>query len=100
MNDKQRILQWRYRSILVEFQKDGLLGEKYIDEEEVEAILNEEGLQGWELVTATLVPEGLLLCCKRGLDQDTVTVQKQGSSPLGAAETSEEGSPVGNIKIF
>jgi hypothetical protein len=93
MNDKQQIVQWRYKSILIEFQKDGLLGEKYIDEEEVEAALNEEGLQGWELVTATLVPEGLLLCCKRSFDQDI--------PPLKTGETSENGgNSVGNIKIL
>ena len=41
-------VQWQYKTITVTFQKDGLLGEKYIDEDETEAILNEEGRRGWE----------------------------------------------------
>ena len=44
-------MYWQYRTILFEFQKDGLLGDKYVDDEEVEKILNEQGEQGWELVS-------------------------------------------------
>jgi hypothetical protein len=57
---------WQYRTILFEFQKDGLLGDKYVDDEEVEKVLNEQGEQGWELVGVTAVQEGLLTFFKRG----------------------------------
>ena len=66
-------MQWQYKTILVGFQKDGLLGDKYIDEEETEAVLNAEGRYGWELVTATLVPEGMLFFCKKELLPGEVT---------------------------
>jgi Domain of unknown function (DUF4177) len=56
---------WQYRTILFEFQKDGLLGDKYVDDEEVEKVLNEQGEQGWELVSVTAVQEGLLTFFKR-----------------------------------
>lgn len=56
---------WQYRTILFEYQKDGLLGDKYIDEEEVEIRLNQEGLDGWELVGVTQIRDGLLAFCKR-----------------------------------
>jgi hypothetical protein len=56
---------WQYRTILFEFQKDGLLGDKYVDDEEVEKILNEHGEQGWELTSVTAVQEGLLTFFKR-----------------------------------
>ena len=58
-------MQWQYRTILFEFQKDGLLGDKYIDDEEVEILLNEQGARGWELVNVTMIQEGLLAFCKR-----------------------------------
>ncbi len=57
-------MKWQYKTILFEFQKAGLLSEKYIDDEEVEAELNQLGDLGWELVTVSMVPEGLLAFCK------------------------------------
>ena len=42
---------WQYRTILFEFTKDGLLGDKYVDDEEMENTLNQLGGQAWELVT-------------------------------------------------
>jgi len=56
---------WQYRTILFEFHKDGLLGDRYIDDEEVEKTLNEQGASGWELVNVTPIREGLLAFCKR-----------------------------------
>ena len=61
--------RWQYRTILFEFHKDGLLGDKYIDDEEVERTLNEQGLRGWELVSVSMIQEGLLAFCKRPLRQ-------------------------------
>lgn len=58
-------MNWQYRTILFEYVKDGILGDKYIDDEEVEKILNEQGEQGWELVGVTSVQEGLLSFFKR-----------------------------------
>ncbi len=58
-------MQWEYRTILFEFQKDGLLGDTFIDDEDIEQTLNEQGLQGWELVNVALIQEGLLAFCKR-----------------------------------
>ncbi|NOX81235.1 MAG: DUF4177 domain-containing protein [Deltaproteobacteria bacterium] len=58
-------VQWQYRTILFEFQKDSLLGDKYIDDEELETTLNEQGESGWELVAVTPVREGILSFFKR-----------------------------------
>jgi len=70
---------WQYRTILFEYQKDGLLGDKYVDDEEVEKVLNELGEEGWELVSVTAVQEGLLTFFKRGrpqsLDQQSTKEQ-------------------------
>lgn len=66
-NDAEENVNWQYRTILFEYQKDGLLGDKYIDDEEMEKILNEQGEQGWELVSVTSVQEGLLAFFKKVL---------------------------------
>lgn len=74
-------MQWQYRTILFEFHKDGLLGDRYIDDEEVEKILNEQGALGWELVNVTPIREGLLAFCKRS------------KKPLSRQDDSLIGSP-------
>ena len=59
------MIRWQYRTIVFEFQKDGLLGDRFIDDEEVEKTLNEQGGDGWELVSATMIQDGLLTLLKR-----------------------------------
>ncbi|WP_028579321.1 hypothetical protein [Desulfogranum japonicum] len=56
---------WQYRTIVFEFAKDGLLGDRYIDDEEMETTLNEQGKFGWELVDVVMVQEGVLAVLKR-----------------------------------
>lgn len=51
--------------MLFEYQKDGLLGDKYIDDEQLEKTLNDQGNTGWELIAVTPVQEGLLAFFKR-----------------------------------
>lgn len=58
-------MYWQYRTILFEYQKDGLLGDKYIDDEQLEKTLNDQGDSGWELIAVTPVQEGLLAFFKR-----------------------------------
>lgn len=58
-------MRWQYRTVIFEFQKDGLLGDRFIDDEEMEKTLNEQGRAGWELVSATMVQDGLLTLFKR-----------------------------------
>ncbi|WP_417914629.1 DUF4177 domain-containing protein [Candidatus Electronema sp. JM] len=93
--------RWQYKTLLVEFQKDGILGEKYIDEEETDTLLNEEGRNGWELVTAALVPEGMMFFCKREL----LPGQEEKEEEAEDAETVEieelpDSVPLGDIRIF
>jgi hypothetical protein len=79
---------WQYRTILFEFQKDGLLGDKYVDDEEVEKVLNEQGDLGWELVSVTAVQEGLLTFFKRVRPQSKIqtgTREEQSAAPRPSA---------------
>ncbi len=62
---------WQYRTVLFEFTKDGILGDRYVDDEEMEKTLNELGRQSWELVNVSLLQDGLLAFLKRALEQDT-----------------------------
>lgn len=70
-------MQWQYRTIIFEFQKDGLLGDKFIDDEEVEQLLNEQGARGWELVNVTMTQEGLLAFCKRAVITSQNEIQQE-----------------------
>lgn len=58
-------MYWEYQTILFEFRKDGLLGDKYIDDADVEHNLNQQGKLGWELVNVTPVQDGLLAFLKK-----------------------------------
>uniref|UniRef100_UPI004055CB71 DUF4177 domain-containing protein n=1 Tax=Candidatus Electronema sp. TaxID=2698783 RepID=UPI004055CB71 len=93
-------MQWQYRTLLVAFQKDGLLGEKYIDEDEAEAVLNEEGRRGWELVTATLMPEGLMLFCKKERQINQLPLDAVAEAEAVEAEDAPDDGTVGSIRIF
>ena len=81
-------MRWRYRTILFEFHKDRVFGDKYIDDEEVEKTLNEQGAQGWELVNVTSIREGLLAFCKKP--------ERPKESP---AQTDQSSSLIESVKI-
>ena len=61
---------WQYRTVLFEFTKDGLLGDRYVDDEEMEKTLNELGRQSWELVNVSLLQDGLLAFLKRAIEEE------------------------------
>ncbi|MCL1981083.1 MAG: DUF4177 domain-containing protein [Proteobacteria bacterium] len=65
-------MQWQYRTILFEFTKDGLLGDKYVDDEEMEKTLNQMGGQGWELINVTLLQDGVLGFLKKPVQPERV----------------------------
>ena len=79
---------WKYRTILFEFTKDGLLGDRYVDDEEMERSLNELGALGWELVNVTLLQDGLLAILKHAA-ADTVTAGPTVRPVAAAAPGSE-----------
>ena len=91
---------WKYRTILFEFTKDGLLGDRYVDDEEMERSLNELGALGWELVNVTLLQDGLLAILKHAAAAETVTagptvrpVAAAAPGPERAAEPAELDEP-------
>lgn len=94
-------MKWQYRTILFEFQKDGLLGDKYIDDDEMEQVLNDYGGKGWELVSVTPVQEGLLSFFKRDLPQSRSqgVVKPAGTSKLPSKSISRPEKAVQNQRV-
>ena len=88
-------MNWQYRPILFEFRKDGLLGDRYIDDDEMEEVLNDHGRKGWELVSVTPVQEGLLSFFKRALPQKgrQPPVQPSGPAKISAERKTELKKP-------
>ena len=84
-------MQWQYRTLLFEFTKDGLLGDKYVDDEEMEKTLNEMGRQGWELVNVALLQDGLLTFLKLPLDTG-----ERGAQAAPAGHIAAEKPPILN----
>ena len=85
-------MKWHYRTILFEFQKDGLLGDRYIDDDEMENVLNEQGGKGWELVSVTPVQEGLLSFFKRPRQQPVKRTSVPTEKTVGQASNSTHAS--------
>ncbi|MDW7773697.1 MAG: DUF4177 domain-containing protein [Desulfobulbaceae bacterium] len=79
-------MYWQYLTMLFEFRKDGLLGDKYIDDEEIEHILNDHGKRGWELVNVTPVREGLLAFLKKEAVPGIAQLRAEPAAGTAAAE--------------
>lgn len=74
-------MMWQYRTILFEFSKDGLLGDKYVDDEEMEKTLNQLGGESWELVNVTLLQDGVLAFLKKPTEREAVVEEPVGAAP-------------------
>ena len=72
---------WQYRTILFEFTKDGLLGDKYVDDEEMEKTLNQLGGKAWELVNVTLLQDGVLAFLKKPARQEMEIEERVAAAP-------------------
>jgi hypothetical protein len=55
-------------------KKEGLLGNAFLDEAEIEATLNEFGASGWELVSLMEVNDGLIAVFKQPFLKDIIPV--------------------------
>ncbi len=83
-------MRWQYRTIVFEFQKDGLLGDRFIDDEGVEKTLNEQGREGWELVSATMIQDGLLTLLKRPEEERETEGMQIGSAGVAMSSSRPE----------
>ncbi len=76
-------MRWGYKTVHFSLKKDGILGNSFLDEAEIEVTLNEYGKSGWELVSFMEVNDGLIAVFKQpfghglpSFDEET-TVQEE-----------------------
>lgn len=67
-------MRWSYRTTHFSMKKEGLLGNTFLDEAEIEATLNEFGTAGWELVSLMEVNDGLIAVFKQPFAKDIAPV--------------------------
>lgn len=61
-------MRWGYKTIHFSMKKDGILGNAFLDETEIEVTLNEYGKSGWELISFMEVSDGLIAVFKQPFD--------------------------------
>ncbi len=66
-------MRWSYKSVHYELKKEGLLGNTFLDESEIELSLNEYGKAGWELISILETQEGLIAVFKQPLSDGRQT---------------------------
>jgi len=62
-------MRWSYKTVLYELKKEGLLGNAFLDESEIELSLNEFGATGWELISMIETRDGIIAVFKQPLGQ-------------------------------
>ena len=62
---KGRKMRWSYKTLHFCLKKDGLLGNSFLDEDELEITLNDYGRSGWELVSLMEVTDGVIAVFKQ-----------------------------------
>ena len=62
--------RWRYKTLHFELKKDGILGNFFLDEEELERSLCRYGQDGWELVAVLEVQNGVVALCKQPFSEE------------------------------
>ena len=105
-------MRWSYKTIHYELKKEGILGNTFLDEPEIELSLNQYGKAGWELVSLLETMDGVIAVFKQPLDLETrsftsssVPVTRAGSFQKGperktrASEPEEEEKREGKIDL-
>jgi hypothetical protein len=68
--------RWCYKTVHYELKKEGILGDVFLDESEIEESLNEYGRAGWELVSFMEIHGGLIAIFKQPIILSTGHVEK------------------------
>ncbi len=68
-------MRWSYKTVHFGLKKDGLLGNSFLDEAEIEISLNNFGKSGWELVSFMEVNDGMIAVFKQPLGQGLPVLQ-------------------------
>jgi len=87
--------RWRYKTLHFQLKKDGILGNFFLDEEELEQSLCRHGRDGWELVTVLDVQDGLVALCKQPFLEENLADSEPLAKPLAASGWEEGEAPMG-----
>ncbi|MBU0943890.1 MAG: DUF4177 domain-containing protein [Proteobacteria bacterium] len=69
-------MRWSYKTVRFGLKKEGILGNAFLDESEIELSLNEFGKFGWELVSFMEVQDGVIGVFKQPLGQGWSRLEK------------------------
>ncbi len=83
-------MRWSYKTIHYELKKEGILGNAFLDEPEVELSLNQYGKAGWELVSLLETMDGLIAVFKQPLDMETRSFPSPSVSPERTGRSPKE----------
>ncbi len=67
-------MRWSYKTTHFSMKKEGILGNAFLDEAEIEVTLNEFGIAGWELVSLMEVNDGLIAVFKQPFAKEIAPV--------------------------
>lgn len=97
-------MRWSYKTIHFEMKKDGLLGGVFLDESEMEEILNEFGKAGWELISMLDTRDGVVGIFKQPLLNELQTkpyIPRQEEPPAAMpVPPSIEGDDEPGLKVY
>ncbi|WP_163339638.1 DUF4177 domain-containing protein [Desulfopila sp. IMCC35008] len=97
-------MRWSYKTIHFEMKKDGLLGGVFLDESEMEEILNEFGKAGWELISMLDTRDGIVGVFKQPLLEELQTkpyTPRQEETPVTMPVTpSEEDQGESGLMVY
>ncbi|MGB3211549.1 MAG: DUF4177 domain-containing protein [Desulforhopalus sp.] len=74
-------MRWSYKTVHYELKKEGILGNSFLDEPEIELSLNQYGKAGWELVSMLETMDGIIAVFKQPLDVDSRSFRPRTDPP-------------------
>ena len=83
-------MRWSYKTIHYELKKEGILGNAFLDEPEIELSLNQYGKAGWELVSLLETMDGVIAVFKQPLGLETRSFTSSSGSVERAARSQKD----------
>ncbi len=87
------MMRWCYKTVHYQFKKEGILGEIFLDESEMEESLNEYGSAGWELVSLMEIHGGIIAIFKQPMGIPSIPVEVQEKEIIKANEEADDVVP-------
>lgn len=89
-------MRWSYKTHFFELKKDGLLGGSFLDESEIEEVLNSYGRHGWELVSMLDTRDGVSAVFKQPVGPPSSIADDHELPVMAGAAAASGGVPQGD----